>query len=306
MLKLWKKDAKNTLADSADFQESMQSLSEDSTGVLYLNQKTLLARWWNSAIPFIRIFEGLLKKEKIPFHSALLPSHETITRHLGRAVFEFGNSEDGLFLAHKGQLEVVLGGVAIVGIGAAMLIPAMSKVSEKAKQTKCKANLNQIGKAVSIFMLDYGRSTVMPPPDKVQFITALFRSKILVEPEVFVCPSTGDRTSARDLESCGHNCTSYEALDIALLSTWKDTTTTPIVWDKYGNHQGLRNVLFLDGHVDHVSEWRFQEMLKETYARNAEGQEEMMELYRNKYSSGSLRYFWDQPKKDSKKYEKKK
>lgn len=123
----WQKDAKNTLADSADFQESMQSLSGDSTGVLYLNQKTLIARWWNTALQFIRVFEGIFKKEKIPFHSALLPTHETITKHLGRAVFEFGSSEDGLYFAHRGQLEVVLGGVVIVGIAAAIAIPAMNR-----------------------------------------------------------------------------------------------------------------------------------------------------------------------------------
>ncbi|BBM87873.1 DUF3352 domain-containing protein [Candidatus Uabimicrobium amorphum] len=134
----WQKDAKNTLADDADFQESIKSVSSDSTGVLYLNQKTLVARWWNTAIQFLRIFEGVLKKEKIPFHSALLPSHDTLTRHLGRAVFEFGSNEDGLYFAHKGQLEVILMGAAVVGIGAAIAVPAILRGKPRQKRFEMK------------------------------------------------------------------------------------------------------------------------------------------------------------------------
>ena len=51
--------------------------------------------------------------------------------------------------------------VAIIGILAAMILPALGKAREKAKIAKCKSNLKQIGTSVSMYYTD-GGSTAIP------------------------------------------------------------------------------------------------------------------------------------------------
>ena len=51
--------------------------------------------------------------------------------------------------------------VAIIGILAAMILPALGKAREKAKIAKCKSRLKQIGTTVAMYYTD-GGSTAVP------------------------------------------------------------------------------------------------------------------------------------------------
>ena len=53
--------------------------------------------------------------------------------------------------------------VAIIGILAAMILPALGKAREKAKIAKCKSRLKQIGTTVAMYYTD-GGSTNTPNP----------------------------------------------------------------------------------------------------------------------------------------------
>ncbi|WP_372366756.1 hypothetical protein [Candidatus Uabimicrobium sp. HlEnr_7] len=117
----WSETDGPSLADSDEFVKSTENLDSSCTMIMYFNQKLLLARWWNTALHFIRLGEGILKKQKIPFHSALLPSHDVITKHIGRATLEFNNPENGIYFTYKGQAELVITGSVVIGAAILML-----------------------------------------------------------------------------------------------------------------------------------------------------------------------------------------
>jgi prepilin-type N-terminal cleavage/methylation domain-containing protein/prepilin-type processing-associated H-X9-DG protein len=96
--------------------------------------------------------------------------------------------------------------VAIIGILASLLLPALSKVREKANRTKCANNLRQIGVAAIAYMTNnFGpahRKGFMPhisaidQPDTAAQVGTVFQLLVNVgeidDPEVFICPSSND------------------------------------------------------------------------------------------------------------------
>jgi prepilin-type N-terminal cleavage/methylation domain-containing protein len=70
--------------------------------------------------------------------------------------------------------------VAIIGILAAMILPALGKAREKAKEARCKSNLKNIGTVVSTYFTD-GISTTLPN-------NWLAGSEIAIDTGITTCP----------------------------------------------------------------------------------------------------------------------
>jgi len=102
--------------------------------------------------------------------------------------------------------------IAIIAILAGMLLPALSKAREEARQLKCKNNLKQLGTALQQYLDGPGGHRFFPYPtadDNYQkpgesniqkpngfsgasFLALLYWSGVLTEPNIFICPSTSD------------------------------------------------------------------------------------------------------------------
>lgn len=120
-----------------------------------------------------------------------------------------------------------------------ILAPSMVQLRSAARRKVCGTNLSGIGKAILIYANDYNDQF---PPDLETLI-----SKAEMPARGLVCPASESRESYI-----------YRGASI----TTSDTPWMITVYEKLSNHGDGRNVLFLDSHVEWVSEERFQELIK--------------------------------------------
>ena len=128
----------------------------------------------------------------------------------------------------------------IFPIMAGMLLPALARAREEARKANCEEHLSQFGKAIYAFTQDNQKR--FPPS-----LEALY-PKYVASLKVFRCPSTEDEPPAH---------MSYEYRPPAPDAS----PDTPMAWDNFTNHEGGRNVLFVDGSVRWLSEDDFQSLL---------------------------------------------
>lgn len=117
--------------------------------------------------------------------------------------------------------------------------PSLMQAHAVATRYACGTNLSGIGKALLIYANDYNDQL---PPDLETLI-----SKAEMPAKGLVCPATNLKDSYI-----------YRGASI----TTSDTPWMITVYEKLSNHGDGRNVLFLDSHVEWVSEERFQELIK--------------------------------------------
>ena len=148
--------------------------------------------------------------------------------------------------------------IAIIGILAGMLLPAVAAARERARRSKCMANLSQIGKALKMYSMD---NLERFPTQNTTFAGTMVA--YANNPKLFVCPSQGNAPAPGLTNMIATNC-SYNLL---LGLTESDPSTYMHACDKNkgaditaagigtangwgGNHGGEGgNVLYIDGSV---------------------------------------------------------
>ncbi|MHC4242483.1 MAG: DUF1559 family PulG-like putative transporter [Planctomycetota bacterium] len=118
--------------------------------------------------------------------------------------------------------------------------PSMVKARVQARRAACKSNLKIIGMALLMYSNDNKDKF---PADLETLVTKTY----LRENKMLICPADKLRDSYI-----------YRGASM----TVADTPWIITVYEKSGNHEGGRNVLFMDGSAEWVSEERFQELIK--------------------------------------------
>ncbi len=139
--------------------------------------------------------------------------------------------------------------VAIIGILAAMILPALGKAREKAKITTCKNNLKQIGTQVAMYYTD-GGSTSIPEPSSsssaiVTSTTATSKYVLWgIDSNIITCPVKNTSTYLWNLSNSGGVYSGNADTNLA-----NDVTTGTL----YHNIDPKTQYLWQDGHVTATS-----------------------------------------------------
>jgi prepilin-type N-terminal cleavage/methylation domain-containing protein/prepilin-type processing-associated H-X9-DG protein len=140
--------------------------------------------------------------------------------------------------------------ITIICILAAILFPVFARAREKARQTRCQTNLQQIGLALSIYARDHAGHF----PPKNDDLTPLVGRYLPME-EVLRCPSAGPREREAPVarEDAGDNkIDAVPAYDYYYRAGFcdDDDPHTFLVCDTHlRRHNGGCGALFADGHA---------------------------------------------------------
>lgn len=164
--------------------------------------------------------------------------------------------------------------IAIIGILAGMLLPALSRAREEGRRTKCKSNISQIGKAILMYSDAFGGFFPYYHSDEPTDSLALLYPEYMSTPKIFRCPSTKDNPKITVQTGTYGDGTPYViSKEFGTAPEWSSygydnevpfetaNPEMPIAADMDGssvlkpqsptaNHSGGQNVLYVDGHVD--------------------------------------------------------
>lgn len=95
--------------------------------------------------------------------------------------------------------------IAIIAILAGMLLPALAKAKEKAKQTQCINNLKQVGLATLLYAEDFGDLVQVDDLLNTTFAWGgiLSSNQNLGESKIFLCPSYPPRSFTNWFQTYG-------------------------------------------------------------------------------------------------------
>lgn len=82
--------------------------------------------------------------------------------------------------------------ITIIVVLASIVFPVALSMAARAKVTACAANLRQLAQGLTIYYGDVGQGRFYPKQDGAKFVAALYRSGVVNESKVFICPSTDD------------------------------------------------------------------------------------------------------------------
>src|SRR4051795_12506689 len=85
--------------------------------------------------------------------------------------------------------------IAIIAILAAILFPVFAQAREKARQTMCISNENQLGKAILMYIQDYDETIPTAVPNSWWQVWPVYLQPYIKKYSAFVCP---DDSVARD------------------------------------------------------------------------------------------------------------
>ncbi len=155
--------------------------------------------------------------------------------------------------------------IAIIGVLASMLLPALSAARERARRTTCMNNLRQFAMAYEMYAADWHEQFPAAPANGLYVVPPVPSGTFAIYPDyiktakTFWCPSSMNRNEPAPLEiDSKDKCENSYAFVYGLTTSNKADVPVPMISDNgvyksgelnYGNHKHGLNVLYIDSSV---------------------------------------------------------
>ncbi len=250
--------AKESILANEDFVAARRVLGEIGPSMSYVDSRVILEGVYPWVLLLGQMGAAMAQGEGIEVDVTAIPSQQTLATHLFNEAKTTRCDEDGILYASYGAWPIgpspLLSGyanTATVAMVASIALPSLSRARELSKRTVCAADLRGIGQAMYIYAQDDNKF----PPGFDAVVKANYTT-----PRQFICPSTA-ATEADGLDAC------Y----VYIPGQRPDSNPTNVlVYEKPENHGGEgSNVLFVDGHVEFMTNDQVKRLVRETRERLA-------------------------------------
>jgi len=231
-----------SIIDDDDYKLVVSHLSEENSAINYFDLKQGMMILHKKALSA----KGALEGFEMPFSFAKLPPEDVLARHMFGLATAAVSDDAGLTVETYSPMGN-LGTIASSTVLASMALPASINIRDRVTSMMCKRNLVAVGRALRA----YAAKNAGNLPDPGRQAKLLVDGGFVPNPKIFYCPATED-----DPRTFPDNV-SYEFTLLTYNLERDGEGRYPIAWDKFGNHPGGRHVLFIDGHVEFLSEEEF-------------------------------------------------
>lgn len=238
------------------------NINENTPMVSWQDSTASSLYWYNCLLPIFNFAEGPMREFGIPWDNSKLPRTAMMKDLFGTSQTIWTIDDQGFQI--RSQLGFQIAGpqmtLSTAGVVAALMLPAMGQVNKKAKRAKCRSNLAQIAVGAKMYENEFGK---MPPFKNPDFFTELYNKEILQEPGIFISPlSTSEPGTSEEFKNNSPYITDYRVRTTPLPKDF-EYSSTPLAWLKKDIDYEGRTVLFMDGHVEFVSEEEFMMLLND-------------------------------------------
>lgn len=249
------------LVDDGDFKEVGAHLAKENSAISYFDFKE------GSSCLYARaktLGMDNLGDLGIPLDLKRLPDVQVFEKHFFGVAACVASDDAGVAFESYSPL----GSVGTV-IGAAMIVGSLTpgiNVKDICIRWTCKQHLTEVGKAMRAYAKAHEGNLPEPGSQPKELVDGKFTTT-----KVFYCPATGAEPASFP-DGMGYQFTilDYSIAPVAEEGSVHPDTgqligfdhRLPIAWDKKGNHAEGRHVLFLDGHVEFLSEEAFVRALE--------------------------------------------
>ena len=259
--------AEPSILDRPGYKELEPLIAKDATSVSYSDFAGGFVGFYETVAPLLTLVQGI-PRNPVPLDLANAPSARTLRKHLfGSISYSYATDDLIVYETHSplgfgsiGPLPSGAPAVALLGIGAALTLPAIASARGAARTTVSANNLRQISMAINLYAENHNGDL---PPN----LAALLDGNLLAAPQILLAPNDPGPPQVN-----GRPCSYVYCLDgrpgaKLKLRDIENANLIPIVWERDRFQRGRRNVAFADGHVESMIEQGPEAAFEQALAR---------------------------------------
>jgi len=256
------KSGKGSVADNPRFKEMTSGGMDGAMQLMFVDTPAVLRNGYGLASLGMSALANAVRSPRDPAREAglIMPTFTELAKGAKATVYLSKLEGDDLVTRCQGDRSTLVnlcgglgmmggstGTVAVAAVGAGLLLPALSKARETAKETKAATQLRQIGMAIHTFAADHDDAL---PPDLKTLIDGNFITEDLLQSPSGPAPDGGTDF--------------WINLTMKKMSDVKQPDKHIMGYDRvmYANSHAV-NVLFFDGHVEKLASFEFDALRAE-------------------------------------------